>query len=107
MGCSFSSFRFNLSAAMDANDWLAFGDGAIASAVLLVEGIAVRYSNTLSAFRANQIVVGRPFQNSRHRANHNKQCHGNCGTKCTAYKNIAANKCDHGKHHEDNTQPAI
>ena len=92
---------------MYANDWLAFGDGAIASAVLLVKGIAVRYSNALSAFRAKQIVIGRPFKNCRHRANHDKQCHGNCGTKRTPYKNIAANKCDHGKHYEDNTQSAI
>ena len=87
---------------MDANDWLAFGNGAIARAVLLVKGIAMRYRNALSAFRAKKIVIGRPLQYSCHRANHDKQCHGNCGTKCTTDKSIAASKCDHGKHHEDN-----
>ena len=58
MGCSFSSFRFDSCAAMDAIDWLAFGDGAIARAVLLVKRIAVRYCNALSTFRTKKIVIG-------------------------------------------------
>jgi len=82
MGFSFRSFRFDLCAAMDADD-IAFGNGAKACAVLFVKRIAARYCNSLSAFRAKQIVICRPLKNGCHRANDDKQCHGNCGTKRT------------------------
>lgn len=102
MGCAFRSLCFDSCAAMDANDWFTFRDCAIACTILFVKRIAVRYCNALPAFWAKQIVICRPPQNSSNRANHDKQCHGNCGTKCTTDKSIAASKCDHGKHHEDN-----